>query len=51
MKQKNVSPNKASIAPKPEEESPGNAALNIAIGIVAVSIMALIIIWMMNTLL
>ena len=51
MKQKKVAETKVSNAPKLEEESPGSAALNIVIGIAAVSIMALIIVWMMDTLL
>jgi|GEM_PF-1956398 len=50
MKQKKPLAAKVPLTSKPAEESAVTSALSIVIGIAAVSVMALIIIWMMNAL-
>jgi hypothetical protein len=51
MKHKKAPEVKNATTQKPQEEKIADSAINIAIGIAAAGIMALIIIWMMNALL
>lgn len=51
MKKKNVDGAKPAATKKTVDENPAADMLNIIIGIAAVSIMALIIVWMLNSLL
>lgn len=51
MKHKKTAEVKTPTSQKPPEEKIAESAINIAIGIAAAGIMALIVIWMMNALL